>query len=91
MGTLFENENEWQKTELIPIQLPRASIGTSPMTKQETISFLPFIFKQCVGPTKLDISLENDVNTCMICYKNYNENKYVCTSDGLYCDIFLIR
>ena len=25
-NTLFENENEWQKTELVPISLPRASI-----------------------------------------------------------------
>ena len=36
-NTLFENENEWQKTEQVPIPLLSAALlGTSPMLKQET-------------------------------------------------------
>ena len=37
---LFESENEWQKIEQVPIPLPSARLlGTSPMSKQETIFF----------------------------------------------------
>ena len=32
--TLFKNENEWQKTEPVPIQLPKASRNFPTMSKQ---------------------------------------------------------
>ena len=39
MYTLFESENEWQKTEQVPIPLPRAS-RNFPYVKMSKVAFL---------------------------------------------------